>query len=160
MSEATIFLIDLALLAGAGVLALAAGSSAGGSLASGFYALVTGVLLVFVPYLAWEVARTDNAFLGLSLIGVLAAALGAVLAVRALVRRGAGRSRRAVLTAAGVAAAAAVVALALLLARGPDAWRTGSGQFGLDVIAVDVALGVTAYFAADRLGRGVSRRTV
>jgi hypothetical protein len=160
MSEATIFLIDLALLAGAGVLALAAGSSAGGSLASGLYALVTGVLLVFVPYLAWEVARTDNAFLGLSLIGVLTAALGAVLAVRALVRRGAGRSRGAALTAAGVAAAAAVVALALLLARGPDAWRTGSGQFGLDVAAVDVALGVATYFAADRLGRRVSRRTV
>ena len=153
MTEGTIFLAELAVVVGVVVLALVGAASPGGSLAAGLYALVTGVLLVLVPYLGWDVARTDNAFLGLYLIGLLAAVAGAVLAGRALVRARAGWNRRTVVAAAGTAAVAAVLALALLVVRGPGAWRTGSGQFGLDVIVVDVALGLAVYLVAARLGR-------
>ncbi len=158
MSETTIFLLELVVVMGMGVLAAIGGASPSRSLAAGLYALVTGALLVLVPYLTWEVARTDNAFLGLYLIGLLAAMFGALLTVRALVQPQAWWSRRAILAAGATAAVTAALALVLLVVRGPGAWRTGSGQFGLDVIVVDAALGLAAYFAAARLARRASRR--
>ena len=158
MSEFVVFLVELALLALAAGVAVAVGSHAGGRLAAGTYTLVTGCGLVVVPLLAWEVARTDNAFLGLYLIGILAVLLGIGLAVAALVRlRSEGQFGQRAGAAAGAGLVAAVVALAWLAVRGPGAWATGTGQFGLDVIVVAIVLGLAAYLAGRRLserGRG------
>src|SRR5215472_10902122 len=150
MTEGAIFLGELALVLGVGVLGVLAGGSLSGSLAAGLYGLVTGLLLLIVPMLAWEVARTDNAFLGLYLIGLLAALFGAFLTVRAAVRLRARPSRGVIPTAVTAAVVTAGLAAALLVVRGPGAWRTGSGQFGLDVVLADVALALAAYLMAVR----------
>jgi hypothetical protein len=152
MTEFVIFLVDLALLVIAGGLAIRLGANPDGRLAAGLYAVVIGAGLLLVPLLGWEVARTDNAFLGLYLIALLAVALGAGLAIAALLalRRGAS-SGQALAVSAGVGVVAAALALVWLTVRGPGAWATGSGQFGLDVVVVAVVLGVAAHVVATRL---------
>lgn len=158
MTEGGIFLADVALVAGAGLLALAAGVSGSGRLAAGLYGIATGATFVVLPALEWDVARTDNAFLGLYFVALLAVLLGVVLTGRAVFGGRAQLRGRGVAAALGAAAVASGLALLLLAVRGPDAWRTGSGQFGLDVVAACVALGAAAYFGADRLARGRARR--
>ncbi len=154
MSEMVIFLVDLALVVVACVIDLIAASGAG-RLAAGVDAVVTGAGLLVLPPLAWEAARTDNAFLGLYLIGLLAVLLGAALAVTALLRlRGGTDPGRVLAIGGGTGLGAALLALAWLLVRGPGAWATGSGQFGLDVVAVAVVLGAAAHLAASRLAPG------
>jgi hypothetical protein len=153
MNEAGVFLADLALVAAAGLLALADGASASGRLAAGLYGLAMGATLLLVPALTWEVARTDNAFLGLYFIALLAAGFGVLLAARAAFRRRARPDLRGLVTAVAAAVFASGLALLLLRVRGPGAWRTGSGEFGLDVILADVALGAAAYLLASRLAR-------
>jgi len=154
MPEALLFVVDLALVLAAGGFALTR-SSVAGRLAAGLYSLVTGLALWLVPAAAWEVARTDNAFLGLYLLALLALGLGAALVVMAALRlRGRARRPAVLVPAAWPAAVAAAAAVALLAVRGPAAWATGSGQFGLDVVVIDVALGVAAFVVASRLARG------
>lgn len=161
MTEGAIFLGELVLVFGVGMLGVVAGGSVSGSLAAGLYGLATGVLLVLVPVLGWEIARTDNAFLGLYLIGLLAASFGAFLTVRAALRLRVRRIPGVIPTAVTASVVTAGLAAVLLIARGPGAWRTGSGQFGLDVIVADVALALAAYLMAVRLrGEGESRRRV
>lgn len=160
MTEGATFLGELILVLAVGVLGVLAGSSVSGSLAAGLYGLATGFVLLVVPMLAWEVARTDNAFLGLYLIGLLAVLFGAFLTVRAAVRLRARRGRGVIPTAVTAAVVTAGLAAVLLVVRGPGAWRTGSGQFGLDIIVADVALALAAYLMAVRLGSGESRRPV
>jgi hypothetical protein len=65
------FLLELALLGAAGLLALAGIVAFGGArrngaglLATGLYALVAGLSLSIVPTLRWPIAATDNAFIG------------------------------------------------------------------------------------------------
>jgi hypothetical protein len=160
MTEGAIFLGELILVLAVGVLGVLAGGSVTGSLAAGLYGLATGLLLLAVPMLGWEVARTDNAFLGLYLLGLLAVLFGAYLTVRAAVRVRGLRRRGVIPTAVTAAVVPAGLAVVLLVVRGPGAWRTGSGQFGLDVVIADVALALAAYLMAWRLGRGESRRQV
>jgi hypothetical protein len=160
MTEGAIFLVELALVVGVGILGVLAGGSVSGSMAAGLYGLVTGVLLLVVPMLAWEVARTDNAFLGLYLIGLLAVLFGAFMTVRAALRLRGQPSRGGIPTAVTAAVVTAGLAAVLLVVRGPDVWRTGSGQFGLDVIVADVVLALAAYLMAVRLRSGESRRRV
>lgn len=153
MTEFVIFLIDLALVIGASIIALVARTTAAARLAVGLYGLVTGVGLILVPLVGWEVARSDNAFLGLYLIALLAFVFGAVLTLRGALGLRLELRFSKVLGPAAVALLAGAIALALLVVRGARAWATGSGQFGLDVIAIDVALGVGAYFAGRAFGR-------
>jgi hypothetical protein len=149
MNEGVIFVVELVLLGAAG-LAAAGASSASGRLAAGLHAAVTGAGLLLIPLLGWEAAHTDNAFLGLYLIAILAVLLGVALSVVAVLRlRGSPARPRA--AAAAIGAVAAILALAWLTLRGPGAWVTGSGQFGLDVILVALGLGVIAYLAGQRI---------
>ena len=67
-------------------------------------------------------------------------------------REGPGGSLAAGLLAGLVAAALAVGWLVL---RGPGAWATGSGQFGLDVMAITVVLVAAAAAVAHRAAGGV-----
>jgi hypothetical protein len=151
MSEFLMFLVDLGLVVGVSAFAVVARGRVSGRLAAGVYALLTGVGLLLLPMQGWEVARTDNAFLGLYLIALLVLILGVVVTVGAVLRlRAEPRSRPVPALLAALVAAA--LALGLLAVRGPGAWATGSGQFGMDDNAVDVALGLAAYFAGRRLG--------
>ena len=62
MAESVMFLVDLGLVVGAGALGLVVRGQVSSRLAAGLYVLLTGVGLLLVPMLGWEVARTDNAF--------------------------------------------------------------------------------------------------
>ena len=152
MTEFVIFLVDLGLVVAASAVAVVVYGRMSSLLATGLYALLTGVGLIVVPIASWDVARTDNAFLGLYLIGVFAVILGAILLLRALLRLR-WEPRRRPGQAVGVGLVAAVVALGVLAVRGPGAWATGSGQFGLDVVVAGVLVGVATFIAARRLAR-------
>ena len=154
MTEFAIFLAELVLLLVAAGLAAALPARPGARLAAGVYWLATGVGLCAVPLAAWDVARTDNAFLGLYLLGALAALLGAGLTAAGLVAlRDDPRRGSTALRAAAAALGAVALALGWLALRGPGAWATGSGQFGLDVAAVWLLLAGAAYAVGGRLGR-------
>ena len=156
MTEFVIFLVDLGLVMVASGVAVVSPGRMASLLADGVYALLTGVGLLVLPIASWDVARTDNAFLGLYLIGVFAVILGGALILRALLRLRS-EPRREIRPALLVGVVGTVVALGLLAVRGPGAWATGSGQFGLDVVVIDVLIGVAVYFAARRLA-GVEAR--
>ena len=166
--EGVFFLLELALLGGAGLLALTAFIFFGGArrngaalLATGLYTLAAGLALSVVPLLRWPVAATDNAFMGHFLFTAGLVPLGLLLAIGggAGLRGGGGGWAGAVLALvlAGAGTAGAVV---LLLARGPEPWQTrptdtfGSGTFGFDVILAWVAIGAAVFL----LGRGLVRR--
>ena len=89
-----ISLIDLALVIAARLIALVARTPAPAGLAVGLYGLLIGVGLIVVPLVGWEAARSDNAFLGLYLIALLAFLFGAVLTLRAALRLRGGASVR------------------------------------------------------------------
>jgi uncharacterized membrane protein YhaH (DUF805 family) len=153
--ESVFFLVDVVTVAVAGVVALtvvrrSGGRRAVGALATGIYWLAIAILLAVVPVAAWPRARTDNAFLGLYPIAIVALVVGVVAAwagVRRL-RRSVGSPGLA--PAALVAAVGLVLASAVLLARGPDAWQTGSGQFGLDVVGLAVVIAAGVFAIAER----------
>src|SRR2546430_6208006 len=141
--ESVFFLIDLVLVAAAGVVAFVVGRRSGGRRASGLlttgiYWLAIAIVLAVVPVASWPRARTDNAFLGLYLIAIVALVIG-VPAVWAGVRR---LERPVGPRGLGLAVLVAAVGVALacvaLLVRGPEAWQTGSGQVGLGVGAFDI----------------------
>ena len=157
MTEFVIFLLDLGLVVGASAVAVVAPGRMSSMLAAGLYALLTGVGLIALPVASWDVAHTDNAFLGLYLIGVFGMILGVILLLRALVRlRWEPRSQAG--RAVGVGLATTALGLGLLAVRGPGAWATGSGQFGLDVVVVDILLGVAAFLVARRPAGVAARR--
>lgn len=110
-----LFFLELLLVPAAGVLALARliarPESAPGLTAAGLYALVVGAALVLVIP-AWN--PSDNAFLGLGLLGGLAAGTGAGLAIAGALLLG-GRSLPAAL---GGGAAAGILAGLVVLAGG------------------------------------------
>ena len=146
--EGVFFLLELALLGGAGLLALAGFIFFGGArrngaalLATGLYALAAGLALSAVPLLYWPVATTDNAFMGHFLFTMGLVPLGLLLAIGgAAGLRGGGRGQAGAILALVLAGLATALAVALLLARGPEPWQTrptatfGSGTFGFDVI--------------------------
>jgi hypothetical protein len=162
MNEALIFLLDLALIGAGGAGACAALVAVGAArrhapalLALGLYAVVAGVALTLAPQLLWERARSDNAFLGHVAFTLVLTPVGLLLVVagaRAL--RGRDRGRQTAGRAILLALAGSALMLAILAARGPGAWQTGSGQFGLDVIGATVVIGAIVFV----VGR-VSERT-
>ena len=151
--EFVFFLLDLVLVAAAGVAAFVVGRRSGerrasGLLASGIYWLAIAIVLWVVPTASWARARTDNAFLGLYPIAIVAFVIG-VPAVWAGVRRLSRSVGPRGLALAGLVAAVGVaLACVVLLARGPEAWQTGSGQFGLDVVALDVLIAIGVFAIA------------
>ena len=160
VNEALIFLLDLILLGAGAALACAALVAFGGArrnsaalLALGLYALVVGLALALAPQLLWERARTDNAFLGHALFTLLLTPVALCLIVagaRAL--RGRGRPWPTVGLATLLALAGSALMIAILVARGAGAWQSGSGQFGLDVVAATVAIGAALFVLGRRLG--------
>ena len=160
MDEGLVFLLDLLLLGAGSGLACAALVAFGGTrrnapalLPLGLYTLVAGLALTLVPPLLRERARTDNAFLGHVLFTLLLAPVGLLLLIASAVAlRGRGQAGPLVGRGLLLALAGAALMIAVLAARGPGAWQTGSGQFGLDVIAVSVAIGATLFVVGRRLG--------
>ena len=161
------FLLDLALLGVAGLLALAGFIFFGGArrngtalLAVGLYALAAGLALSAVPTLRWPVAATDNAFMGHFLFTAGLVPLGLLLIVAgASGLRGGGQGRVGAVLALVLAGAGTAGAVVLLLARGPEPWQTrptdtfGSGTFGFDIILAGVAIGAAIFLLGRRLGR-------
>ena len=157
--EGVFFLLDVALVVGGGVLAFATLFIFGGArrnalalVVVGCYMVSAGVALSAIPMVYWPVARQDNAFLGHFMLTFLALAIGGVLLAAGLLSLEAGRRARALAVGLVQSLLGLVPFVALLIARGPDAWRTGSGQFGLDVIAAGVAIGAVLFFVARRQG--------
>lgn len=157
--EGLFFLLDVALVGGGGVLAFASLFAFGGArrnalalVAAACYMLSAGVALSAIPMLYWPVARQDNAFLGHFMLTFLALAIGGVLLAAGLLSLEAGRRARALAVGLVQSLLGLVPFVALLIARGPDVWRTGSGQFGLDVIAAGVAIGAVLFIVARRQG--------
>jgi hypothetical protein len=161
MDEGLVFLLDLLLLGAGSVLACAALVAFGGArrnapalLPLGLYTLVAGIALTLVPQLLWERARTDNAFLGHVLFTLLLVPVGLLLLIAgAVTLRGRGQPWAIAGRGLLLALAASALMMAVLAARGPGIWQTGSGQFGLDVIAITVAIGATLFVLGRRLGR-------
>lgn len=153
MNESLIFLLDLLLLGTGGALACAALVAFGGArrnatalLPLGLYTLLAGITLFLVPQLLWARARTDNAFLGQAAFTLILTPLGLLLTIGGA---RAGRSqdhpwqtivRPILLVSGGIA-----LLLIVLVLRGSGAWQTGSGQFGLDIILVAVAIGAIIF---------------
>jgi hypothetical protein len=153
--ESIFFLVDVVIVAVAGVVALtvarrSGGRRAVGALATGIYWLAIAILLAVVPFLAWPRARTDNAFLGLYPIAIVALVVGVVAAWVGVRRLGRSVGSPLVAPAALVAAVGVVLAAVVLLARGPDAWQTGSGQFGLDIVGLAVVIAAAVFVIAQR----------
>ena len=157
--EGLFFLLDVALVGGGGVLAFATLFIFGGArrnalalVVAACYMVSAGVALSAIPMLYWPVVRQDNAFLGHFMLTFLALAIGGVLLAAGLLSLEAGRRARALAVGLVQSLLGLVPFVALLIARGPDVWRTGSGQFGLDVIAAGVAIGAVLFFVARRQG--------
>lgn len=161
------FLLELALIGGGGLLALAGLVFFGGArrnglglLATGLYALTTGLALSAVPLLRWPVATTDNAFIGHFLFTAGLVPLGLLLVIAGGAGlRGSGRGWPSVPLALALAGAGSALAIAILLARGPEPWQTrptdtfGSGTFGFDIILAGLAIGAAVFLAGRRLGQ-------
>ena len=157
--EGLFFLLDVALVGGGGVLAFATLFAFGGArrnapaqVVAACYMLSAGVALSAIPEVFWPVARQDNAFLGHFMLTFLPLAIGGVLLAAGLLSLEAGRRTSALAAGLVQSLLGLVPFVALLITRGRDAWRTGSGQFGLDVIAVGVASGAVLFIVARRQG--------
>jgi hypothetical protein len=101
----------------------------------GLYAMVVGLALTLAPQ-----------FLGHALFMLLLTPVCLWLIVvggRAL--RGRDRPWPRVVRATVLALAGSALMIASLVARGPDAWPSGSGQFSLDVVAATVAIGAAIF---------------
>ncbi len=166
MNEALIFMLDLLLLGTGGILACVALVAFGGArrnapalLSLGLYALIAGVALFLVPQLLWERARTDNAFLGHALFTLMLVPVGLLLTI-AGARSWQGKEqpwasivRPILLVGTGTA-----LMLIYLVLRGPGAWQTGSGQFGLDIIVATVATGAAIFSLGRRQDAAPAKR--
>lgn len=142
------FLFDLALIVTGSVALLASLILFGGAdrnaravVAVACYMILTGPVITVAPEARWPVARQDNAFIGNILLTTLEAIAGLALLTTALIATPRGQRLRTVARGILPALAGAATFTAILLARGPGAWRTGSGQFGADVIVANVLLG-------------------
>ncbi len=160
MTEQLIFLLDLLILGTGSTLACAALAAFGGArrnatalLPLGLYALIAGLALFLAPQFLWERARTDNAFLGQAAFTLLLVPVGLTLAIAgARAIRGNAQPWAAIVRPILLVGAGTAAMLATLVLRGPGAWQTGSGQFGLDVIAATVAIGAAIFFLGRRQG--------
>lgn len=150
--EAIFFLIDIALITLASlslsvslVLFGGAGRNARAVVAVACYMVVAGLALSAVPLLLWPVARQDNAFIGNIMLSLVAVVVGSVLLIAGLLRTSRGQRAHGVARGALLGIAGAAIFTGLLLLRGPGAWRSGSGQFGVDVILVGLAVGAILF---------------
>ena len=153
--EGVFFLLDVALVGGGGMLAFATLFAFGGArrnalalVVAACYMLSAGVVLSVIPMVYWPVARQDNAFLGHFMLTFLALAIGGVLLAAGLLSLEAGRRMRALAAGLVQSLLGLVPFVALLIALGPGAWRTGSGQFGFHVIAARGAMGAVLFMVA------------
>jgi hypothetical protein len=165
VTEQLIFLLDLLLLGTGSLLACVSLVAFGGArrnapalLPLGLYTLVAGLALFLLPQFLWQRARTDNAFLGQAVFTLLLVPVGLLLViVGARAGRGKDQPWTAIVRPILLVCAGTAVLLTILVLRGPGAWQTGSGQFGLDVIAVTVAIGVAIYFLGRRQGGATAK---
>lgn len=132
-------------------------------LAGGLYALANGVGVVLLPQMLWEVARTDNAFLGLFAFGLILVPAGLVL----ILVGGIGTWRRERLWRSGgpamvIGVVGIAMSLGLLAARGPEPWQTrivdapGAGTFGFYIILAGLIVGGAVFFTARALRRPIA----
>lgn len=155
--EFVYFLFDLALIA-TGSLVLftslvlfgGAGKNARAVVAVACYMTLAGLAITVAPEARWPVARQDNAFIGNILLTLLEVFAGLALLTTGLLATGRGQRVRTVARGSLPALAGAVTFTAILLARGAGAWRTGSGQFGADVIVANVLLGAFLFLLMRR----------